>query len=106
MARRQALAAQGSRQLPDNLPGAETALVAAVQLPSAAELAATTVDAGPGRFRPGRTDRRKSGGGVHLCEHVRCELPAERFWERQGSGGGGKGGKEVRSRPTGPVRPG
>ena len=104
MARRQALAAQGSRQLPDNLPGADTALVAAGQLPTASELAVTGIDAGPHKFRPGRTDRRKSGGAVHLCEHVRCELPAERFWERQGSGG--ERGKAVRSHPAGPVRPG
>ena len=96
MAHRQALDTEGVRQITDNLPGEVTALVPAAKLPSSAELEKTGPESGPRQFRP-----KKSGGWggtdtVHLCEHLACKLPPERFWERRRSGkevhaGGNKG---------------
>ena len=101
MTHRQALATQGRPQLPDNLPGANAALVPANQLPSVAELESTGLDSGPRHLRPRRTH---GNGPVHLCEHVACKLPPERFWEKGSGGVGGIRGeaaqqKDGRHRP-------
>ena len=43
------------------------------------------------------TDQRRAAGALHVCEHAECRLPAERWWESNGSsnGKGGKGGKSL-----------
>ena len=101
MAHRQSLATQGVRQVPDNLPGSEAALVPAKQLPRPNELQGTNTSNGPRQFRPRRTGGK---GPIHLCEHVACVLPAERFWEKglqQADMPRGVGG--VRGDPARPV---
>jgi hypothetical protein len=92
MVHRQALAMEGKQQPAESLPGTELALVPAAQLPPARELERAGPDSGPQGFRPRRTTVAKGAepAVVHLCEHLACQLPQERFWEGAGGGSGGR----------------
>ncbi|PSC75639.1 Mitochondrial nuclease [Micractinium conductrix] len=86
----------GMPQQPPLLP-APAGATPAPALPAAAAMPADAL--APAALPP--TDQRRAAGAVHVCEHTECKLPAERFWESNGGGKGGKGKRELRRTSSG-----